>query len=178
MLTGKLLNIIKFHLVYKYFIYCKLNVLIYLALFTVCDVYVYISAIIHVSYTIWKLMWTHTTYNIHYSHNSGEINTGEKPIQCYICTEISNINVNLKVQTISIALLTCTCDHTGGKTYQCKCNGKDHSDIGRQSWYFVMLLCQYNFSYYHLLASIGEYTCTTYINARNGIVTYAIYHYV
>ena len=172
------LNIIKYYPVNKFIIYCESNVLIYLALFTAYDEYVYINTIIHVSYTVWILMWTHITYNNHYSHKSGEINTGEKPIQCYICTEISGININLMVQTISISLQTCTCDHTGGKTYQCKRNGKDYSDIGRQTGYFVMILYQYNYLYYHFPLSIGEYICTMYINTRNGIVTYSIYHHV
>ena len=172
------LNIIKYYPVNKFIIYCESNVLIYLALFTAYDEYVYISAIIHVSYTVWILMWTHITYNNHYSHKSGEIITGEKPIQCYICTDIFGININLMVQTISISLQTCTCDHTGGKTYQCKCNGKDYSDICRQTGYFVMILYQYNYLYYHFPLSIGEYICTMYINTRNGIVTYSIYHHV
>ena len=161
------LKIIKYYPVNKFIIYCESNVLIYLALFTACDEYVYISAIIHVSYTVGILMWTHITYNNHYSHKSGEINTGEKPIQCYICTDIFGININLMVQTISISLQTCTCDHTGGKTFQCMCNG-----------YSVKILYQYNYLYYHFPLSIGEYICTMYINTRNGIVTYSIYHHV
>ena len=93
-------------------------------------------------------------------------NTGKKPI-----------NINVIVQIIVISLQKCICALTGVKFYQCKCNGNNYSDMGWHAGHFFMTLYQYNYLYYHLPLSNGEYTCTPYINARNGIVTYSIYHY-
>ena len=159
----KFLNTIKYYHVNKYITYCESNILIYLTLFNACDEHAYISATIHGRYTVWMLMCTQKTYTKYYSHKHMRLmgfdiitNIGEKVIQCYICKEISGININLMVQTFVISLQTYTCSHTGEKTYQCKCNGMDLSEISRQTGYFVMILYQYNHLHCHLHIYILE----------------------
>ena len=170
MCMEKFLNRTKYFHVNKYATYCELNISIYLT----CDEYVYINATILRRYTVLMLICTKLTYTNYFSHKHMRLmgfditcNTGEMPI-----------NINAMVQITVIFLQKCTCGLTGEKSYQCKCYKKYDSDMGWQTVHFLMTLYQYNYLYYYLPLYTGEYICTTYINARNGIVTYLIYHYV
>ena len=164
----KLLYRTKYYPVNKYYAtYCELNILI--LIYLICDEYVYISTTILIRYTVWMPMCIQLAYPNYHSNKHMRLlgfditaNTGEKPI---------NINAVMQIIVIIVIFLQpCTCGLTGEKSYQCKCNIKDYSDMGQKTG-------QYNYLYYHSPLSTGEYTCTTYINAKNGIVTYSIYHY-
>ena len=166
----KFLKRTKYYHVNKYATYCELNILIYLTY----DDYVNISATILRRYTILMLLCSQLTHTNYHSHKHMRLmgfdiitNTGEKPM-----------NINVIVQLSVISLQKCICSLTGVKFYQCKCNGNYYSDMGWQTGHSLMTLYQYSYLYYHLPLSTGEYTCTSCINTRNGIVTYSIYHYV
>ena len=169
MCMEKFLDRTKYFHVNEYATYCELNISLYLT----CDEYIYINATILIRHTVLILMCTKLAYTNYFSHKHVRLmgfditsNTGEKPI-----------NISAVVQITIIFLQKCICDLTGEKTYHFKCYRKYYSDMGWHNVNFLMTLYQFNYLYYNLSLFTGEYTCTTYINVRNGIVTYSIYHY-